>query len=118
AVLRFMKERIPFTLRGVSAAHVLDDDDVALRRRAKCETRAVALIVGRALEDHGKAAVHCRPVDIRVKCHAVAHLYRQALHCDRICRDGEGGTCEEQSCNDSADTCTMRYSWHSKVEPF
>ena len=87
AVLHLVPERVELALRGVGAAHVLDDDDVALGGvvggRAVDVGLRRGLVVGQAHQDDRVGAVLPRAVDVGQQHGAVAHGGRHvelALH--------------------------------------
>ena len=75
AIVRLVLERVPLAFGRVAAAHVLDDDDVSAGGGLQSESGVAVLVVGRALEEHGKACRPRGPVDVGAKRHAVAHLH-------------------------------------------
>ena len=73
AVIRFMFEGVPLAVGGVTATHILNDDDVSSGRRLEAKSHSSALVVRRALQQHGKLPCHDRPVNVGAKNDAIAH---------------------------------------------
>ena len=74
-VVRLVPEGVPLALGGVATADILNDDDVSPGGCFQPESVISVLVVRRALQEHGKAAVRSGPVDVSPQRHAVAHLH-------------------------------------------
>jgi hypothetical protein len=73
-VLRFVLERIPFSLRCVSPPNVLCDDHIPAGRRLQANISVPSLVIWRACQQHRKLAVRLWPANICAQDDAITHL--------------------------------------------
>ena len=114
AVVGLVLEGIPLALRGVAAADILDDDEVATQGGATAEFNAVVFVVGRALEECGEFSIARRVVDVCAEGDAVAGLHGDsALDGDigRLC-GGEGGSGDDEEAEGS-----FEHEFHRRRRP-
>jgi hypothetical protein len=96
SVIGLVLERVPLTLGGVAATHVLDYDDESASGAFEAEINVIVLVIGCALHENGKLAVGGGMVNVGAEDNAVAHFDGNvALVGDRVLvggmseRDGE-----------------------------
>ena len=76
AIFGLVLEGVPLAFAGVAAAHILHYHHEAALHCLLRKVRRVVLVVGRALQQHGKRPIARGPVNIGIERDAVACLHR------------------------------------------